>query len=207
MVFARSSKAAENVDCASIACVTIFLGANDAALIECPSNQHVPVSNFYGNLVQIIRELEMRGCDKSRVIIMSPPPYDHKAFSEHRKSQGEATEMFRSSQAVNFYVRACKRLAEKMDLTYCDVNKLLKTYRKSFVDGKSPDVLIDGLHFSQSGAEKVAEHLTPLISQKVCEFNGWESLRQNCPNWRDVAQRDLQMEVEKMRNDRNLTVY
>lgn len=193
-------KLLESIDCTSVACVTIFLGANDAAHIECPSNQHVPVADYYHNLVGIIEELERRGCDKSRVVILSPPPYDHKAFMEHRKSQGENTEMVRSSQAVNFYVRACKRLSEKMNIKFLNVNNLLKRGKRPFPDGWSSDVLIDGLHLSQKGAELVAEHLEPLITQKICEFNGWVSIRQNCPNWRDVAQKDLQMQVERIKS-------
>lgn len=193
-------KLLQNVDCSTVACVTIFLGANDAALIECPSNQHVPVAEFYDNLVEIINELTRRGCDKSRLIVMSPPPYDHKAFMEHRRLQGETTEMARSPQAVNFYVRACKRLSEKMGLTYCDINRLLKADKKPFTDGRSSEVLIDGLHFSAKGATMVAEYLEPFISQKIREFNRWDSLRQNCPNWRDVAQRDLEMEIEKIKS-------
>lgn len=193
-------KLLENIDCSNLACVTIFLGANDAAHIECPSNQHVPVSEFYDNVAGIIQELEKRGCDKSRVIILSPPPYDNKAFVEHRKAQGETTEMVRSSQAVNFYVRACKRLAEKRNVTFCDVNKFLRVDKRPFTDGRSSEVLIDGLHFSSKGAELVAEFLEPFISRKICEFNGWDSICQNCPNWRDVAQRELEMEIERIKS-------
>lgn len=192
-------KLLENIDCSTIACVTIFLGANDAALIECPSNQHVPVAEFYHNLANIVEELERRGCDKSRVIILSPPPYDNKAFTEHRKSQGETTEMMRKSQAVNYYVRACRRLSQKMNVAFVDINKLLKADRRAFANGKM-EALIDGLHFSEKGAELVAEYLEPHISQKICEFNGWESLHQNCPNWRDVAQKDLKMQFEKIKS-------
>lgn len=182
-----------------MAAVTIFLGANDAALIECPSNQHVPVADYFDNLVEIVRELELRGCEKNRVILISPPPYDHKAFSDHRKTNGETTEVIRSAQAVNFYVRACKRLAEKMNLTFCDVNSALKAGKRPFSDGRSSEVLIDGLHLSSMGAEIVASLLEPLISSKICQFNGWSEMRQNFPNWREVATKDLEIEVLKMR--------
>lgn len=192
-------KLLDGIDMSSVAAVTIFLGANDAALIECPSNQHVPVSDFFDNLVEIVRELGRRGCDKDRIILLTPPPYDHKAFTDHRKASGETTEVMRSAQAVNFYVRACKRLADKINITFCDINTALKAGKKPFSDGRSSEVLIDGLHLSPFGAEIVASLLQPLICSKICQFNGWTEMRQNCPNWREVAAKELEIEVLKMR--------
>ena len=54
--------------------VTLFLGANDAALPEEKPTQHVPVKDYQENLLELIEKIKSLGIKENQIIVITPPP-------------------------------------------------------------------------------------------------------------------------------------
>lgn len=174
-----------NADQNNIAFVTIFLGANDAALggnvqKNIPGDpQHVPLPEFGENLIKISEYItENLKVDKNRQIIIGPPPCDGQAWLETAriKYQVDIEETNRTFETTELYSNKSREIASKLGCRFLDL------YENMVTDGWK-DYLSDGLHLSDQGNKFLYEILW---EQHVKELT--EDLPQFLPNWRDLPQ-------------------
>lgn len=132
--------------------VTVWLGANDAALPDGPNkNQYVPIDEFRTNLTTILTTFRPHLPPKAKFLLITPP-----AVIDSERGAKD-----RSDAAAGEYARACIDVGKAESVEVLDLHTYFnKTYpdeaeRKSF--------FADGLHFSAKGNEIVAK----LIDVKI----------------------------------------
>jgi len=167
----------DGIEPSSVSCVTIFLGANDAAHDSCPSRQHVPIPEYKTNLADIVYLLESIGIKKDRLILLNPPPYYHEEFVEARPDLSPC----RSGESAAAYATACLEAGKELGVTIIDVHTLFSN------DPRGRNLFTDGLHLAPAGSELLFNELWPWVERKIIEFKGGkvgeESLQQNFPYW------------------------
>ncbi|XP_050220936.1 GDSL esterase/lipase At5g62930 [Mercurialis annua] len=145
------------------AAVTIFFGANDAAVKGRTSDrQHVLVDEYTDNLRKIVRHL--KECSPTMLIVLiTPPPIDEEGRFEFARSlYGEqAMELpERTNEMAGVYARQCVELAK--ELRVCSINlwsKMQETesWQKKF--------LRDGLHLTSEGNAVVSREVIRVFSE------------------------------------------
>ena len=118
--------------------VTVFFGANDAALPF--SVQHVPVERYRDNLTTIVRRLKSKWPNLT-ILLISPPPVDDEKWRRNCANMisnrlKENTRLYRNAAA--------------------DVAQDEKTIFVDLFDGRFDDMarlLNDGLHLTEAGNE------------------------------------------------------
>ncbi|GMH37537.1 hypothetical protein BSKO_05410 [Bryopsis sp. KO-2023] len=141
--------------------VTVFFGANDAALADGPdARQHVPLDEYKSNLEAIVRHVEKM--KSKHAVLITPPPVDGAAWANHHGSTqgGNPEGPDRCSEETEKYASACISVGEKMGYPVLDLFSLL--------GGKADweKHLCDGLHFNQKGHQFVFEMLLALLREK-----------------------------------------
>ncbi|KAF0697341.1 Aste57867_11967 [Aphanomyces stellatus] len=111
------------------ALVTIFLGANDAALIDKAPEQHVPLDEYDSNLHHMIALLRA-AFPTCAILLITPPLVD------------DARCPSRANFETKKYAAECVRVGAALDVPVLDL--------WSDLQGR-PDLLVDGLHFNQKG--------------------------------------------------------
>lgn len=128
-------------DNSSMLFCTVFLGANDSALVG--ERQHVPLDEFQRNLDQIVTSIANRSRGVCPIILMTPPPVDEPRWM----AQWGNTKPDRLNDVSRNYGTACKQVAANHHFcTVVDVFEVL--------GGNGNDYhrhLSDGLHLSGSG--------------------------------------------------------
>ena len=135
--------------------VTVFLGANDAAVAG--ERQHIPVEEYGENMGKIIKGIReaTKGSPDFPIIVMTPPPVDEKAW----KSFLNLFDYYdRTNHLSRLYGLEAKRVAEQMGCSVLDTWEILGGDQEGY--GK---YLSDGVHLSESGNEIVFEGLMKLI--------------------------------------------
>ncbi|KAL8140027.1 hypothetical protein V2J09_006048 [Rumex salicifolius] len=143
--------------------VTIFFGANDAALLgRTSSRQHVPIEEYKENLRKIIRHLKERS-PKLIVVLITPPPIDEDGRMNYARSvygDKAMTKPERTNEVTGIYARACIELATELNLPSIDLwSKMQETinWQKKF--------LSDGLHLTPEGNTVVYEAVVRVFRQ------------------------------------------
>lgn len=142
--------------------MTVFLGANDASLVEHNPRQHVPLEEYRANLVKIS---EYRG--PRPLVFVSPPPVCHGQRLDYQKKRygAQATgALERTNENAGIYAQACVEVAAQLGRPCLDLWTLMQT-REDW-----PKFLNDGLHFSQEGNSFVAKHLVDVIEAAFPDF-------------------------------------
>ncbi|KAG7396188.1 hypothetical protein PHYBOEH_002629 [Phytophthora boehmeriae] len=125
------------------ALITLWLGANDAALVDGPSRrQHVPVDVYTSNLIVIIRSLRA-SAPRAAVLLITPPHVD----DEVRLSRSRARRLDRSNSMAGEYARACMEVAKTVDVPVLD----LHSWFNALPPRERSVSLEDGLHLSTLG--------------------------------------------------------
>ncbi|OQR80729.1 isoamyl acetate-hydrolyzing esterase [Achlya hypogyna] len=117
------------------ALVTIFLGANDAALKPGPDQQqHVPLDEYVANLKQLVHTLPTAfpGC---KILLLTPPPVDDARYPS------------RSNVEAGKYAAACVGVGAACNVPVVDFWTAMQGM---------PHLFVDGLHFNKAG--NVAAH-------------------------------------------------
>ncbi|KAL6997146.1 hypothetical protein U1Q18_007270 [Sarracenia purpurea var. burkii] len=143
--------------------VTIFFGANDAALVGRTSErQHVPIEEYKENLRRIVRHL--KECSSTvLVVLITPPPIDEEGRIEYARSlYGEkAMEVpERTNEVTGGYAKQCVELAKELGLPSINLwSKMQETedWRKKF--------LSDGLHLTPEGNAVVHEEVVRVFNE------------------------------------------
>eukprot|EP00271_Cylindrocystis_brebissonii_P006243 TRINITY_DN18942_c0_g1_i2.p1 TRINITY_DN18942_c0_g1~~TRINITY_DN18942_c0_g1_i2.p1 ORF type:complete len:366 (-),score=39.01 TRINITY_DN18942_c0_g1_i2:1045-2142(-) len=145
------------------ALVTIFFGANDAALDSLNSSrQHVPIPEYKANLQKMIEHIRSVS-SSTRIILMTPPPVDEEGrLAYARATFGEkAVKVSERQNAVTQqYAQACLAVAQASQVDAVDL------WRAVQQEPMWTSLLRDGLHFTPQGQQVVFQHLFSVISAK-----------------------------------------
>lgn len=182
--------------------VTIFLGANDASLLEENPKQHVPIEEYKSNLRQIVAIARERA-PSAKILMICPPPVCHSQRLEWQKARfkDEATgRLERTNENSGLYATAAEAVASELSLPSLNLWKIMQE------ESSWPEYLSDGLHFSERGnifvgkklLEKILEVL-PELAVVPCKYTGqygnsgsscsgivtdspwWEDIDPECP--------------------------
>ncbi|KAL1810330.1 hypothetical protein DCAR_0730020 [Daucus carota subsp. sativus] len=143
--------------------VTIFFGANDAALSGRTSErQHVPIEEYKENLRKIVHHIK-ECSNKVLVVLITPPPIDEDGrFKYARSLYGEKAMKLpeRTNETTGFYAKQCIELAEELGLPSINLwSKMQET------DGWQKKFLNDGLHLTPEGNAVVHQEVTRVFSE------------------------------------------
>jgi lysophospholipase L1-like esterase len=160
----------------SPALVMIWLGANDAALVDGISAlQHVPVANYSSNLLEIVQRLRAKA-PTANLMLATPTPVD----DDHRRSLF-AGWPDRTSKQAGVYAVACSEAASQANVTLLN----LYTYFNSLGEGERNASLVDGLHFNSKGNRLVQEQIRSKIQSTFPELAAALATPQ-LPPWREL---------------------
>jgi len=143
--------------------VIIFFGANDASLPEHNLRQFVPLDEFVANTRTIVEHLRAH-CPSAAIILMAPPPVDHKkrlAFQRQRYPNSASGILERTNENTGVYAEAVADLAKELGLPCVQLWEAMQAAAPNSWDS----FLSDGLHLSADGNEKVAELLLATIAE------------------------------------------
>ncbi|PON35186.1 Lipase [Parasponia andersonii] len=145
------------------AAVTIFFGANDAAILGRQSErQHVPIDEYKENLRRMV--LHLKGCSPTvLVVLITPPPVDEEGRNAYARSlYGEKARELpeRTNEVTGLYAKQCIELAKEMGLRSIDLwSKMQET------QGWQKKFLRDGLHLTPDGNAVVHQEVTKVFSE------------------------------------------
>eukprot|EP00252_Welwitschia_mirabilis_P003544 TRINITY_DN1360_c0_g1_i3.p1 TRINITY_DN1360_c0_g1~~TRINITY_DN1360_c0_g1_i3.p1 ORF type:complete len:239 (+),score=47.51 TRINITY_DN1360_c0_g1_i3:199-915(+) len=159
------------------AVVTVFFGANDAALPgKRGGRQHVPSEEYKQNLHRIIAHLKGNS-NHTLVVLITPPPIDEEG--RIRSYGGSAPDLpERTNAAAGKYARCSKAVAEEAGVPVIDIwSKMQET------DGWQQIFLDDGLHLTCAGNGVIFQELVKLLTLKGL---GVDKLPLDCPEFSEV---------------------
>ncbi|GER38513.1 GDSL esterase/lipase At5g62930 [Striga asiatica] len=154
--------------------VTIFFGANDAALLSGTGRkQHVPIEEYKENLRKTVRHIKNLSKD-TLVVLITPPPVDEQGRREFARSLygDKASEVHdRTNEVTGKYANKCVDLANELGLP--SVNLWSKMQE---IDGWEKKFLSDGLHLTPEGNAVVFREV-----RKIFDEAGFSSLPYDFP--------------------------
>ncbi|BDA43364.1 Isoamyl acetate-hydrolyzing esterase 1 homolog [Coccomyxa sp. Obi] len=168
--------------------VTIFFGANDAALPDrLSARQHVPVEEYRGNLLSIVQHVQSLGTKD--IVLITPPPLDEAARIRHNQQQdeevSEATSIpERTNSFTSEYAAAAKQLANELGLPVLDLFTEIPKQK-----AWQTEYLEDGLHFTPAGNKAVFDLLLETIRKDLPHLRA-EELSDDFPSHRDIDETD-----------------
>ncbi|XP_057716043.1 isoamyl acetate-hydrolyzing esterase 1 homolog isoform X2 [Corythoichthys intestinalis] len=108
----------------NIAAVTVFFGANDCALQDKNSQQHVPLDEYSENLKAISKYLTAAGVPAGKVIFITPPPIHEAAWEKECKLKG--CPLNRLNSVAGQYAQACVQAASHCGADVLDLWTLMQ---------------------------------------------------------------------------------
>jgi lysophospholipase L1-like esterase len=170
--------------------VTIFLGANDAALPgRMSARQHVPLAQYSENLRRVAAHVtQTYGGGGARappaLLFITPPPVDEAArlvagverWGAEFDGQAE-----RTNDVARQYAHACKAVAAELGAPCVDAWSALQA-----APGDWKALLNDGLHFAPSGDEALFNALVDVIDAKLPHLSA-EAIPFDFPEWWQVV--------------------
>ncbi|KAK6123495.1 hypothetical protein DH2020_042759 [Rehmannia glutinosa] len=157
--------------------VTIFFGANDAALLGgTGKKQHVPVNEYKENLRRIVQHIKNLSRN-TLVVLITPPPIDQQGRREFARSQygDKASESpDRTNEVTGAYAEECVNLARELGLLQsiygpkCKKLKVGRKILKSFLDSypcRSIFLHSDGLHLTPEGNAVVSQEVVKIFDE------------------------------------------
>eukprot|EP01104_Vermistella_antarctica_P007674 TRINITY_DN1880_c2_g1_i1.p1 TRINITY_DN1880_c2_g1~~TRINITY_DN1880_c2_g1_i1.p1 ORF type:complete len:255 (-),score=21.40 TRINITY_DN1880_c2_g1_i1:20-784(-) len=165
--------------------VTIFFGANDAAVPE-DGLQAVPLSQYEDNLVLLAKRLTEKFTTEGhtpKIVYITPPPVDEDAWFAHCQHKHGATVFSRTVDSTKGYAEACKKAAARVPQSICvplydELSKV--TDWKSYFD--------DGLHFNVKGNAFLLKLLCKTLEEQAPEVTP-DHIPLPFVEWADMAAR------------------
>ncbi|TRY70956.1 hypothetical protein TCAL_12829 [Tigriopus californicus] len=160
-------------DCLSGAkAVTLFIGANDSAIQEVNPIQHVPLNDFQVNLKVLIGNILELGLDKSKLVLIPPPPSDALIWKQACEERNRYTlgGPPKTNEATLLYYKAIQSIAEEKGIAFVD-------HWKDLLDGSNFN---DGLHFSTKGSQTLFQKLLPFLEERT------RDVEMQFPDWKDM---------------------
>ncbi|XP_047967959.1 GDSL esterase/lipase At5g45920 [Salvia hispanica] len=140
--------------------VTVFFGANDAALPDRDSGfQHVPLDEYKQNLLAIVAYFKKQW-PSTRIILITPPPVDDNARLMYPFVEKPLGLPERTNEAACQYAKQCLDVAAECGLPAIPLCEKMQ----QLPDWKS--LLSDGLHLSQKGNKFVFEEVISLLAKE-----------------------------------------
>ncbi len=160
--------------------VVVFFGTNDCSLPGLNPKQHIPLSSFCSNLVEMCTYLNSIGIGSSSLILITPPVHCESKWALTCKEMGcDTTD--RSSANTQRYAQAVLDIGQERDIVTLDLfGELSKT---SNLD----EYLSDGLHFSLQANKVLGDLAIPALEAKLQERFPDPVF----PQWRDIDHRNL----------------
>lgn len=146
-----------------VALFIICLGANDCCEADSPTKQHVPIEEYSRNLSEMLEYLKSLGVSNEQMLLMTPPPYNNEAYHQYCISVGRSIPS-RSNAAAAKYAAACCYVAKSHDIS------VINLYKEMSKDQNWARFLIDGLHFSHTGAVFVYTQLWPHVEKRTAKL-------------------------------------
>ena len=78
-------------EASKLAGITIFFGANDAALPGKATKQHVPLDEYRATLKSMIDYVTSLGVAKEKIVLIGPPPVVEKSWEEFCRNKGKSS--------------------------------------------------------------------------------------------------------------------
>jgi len=161
--------------------ITLWLGANDAALADGPSaRQHVPLETYAANLGHIIEALRA-SAPNAELLVITPPHVDDAARLRH----SETGRLDRSNAMVREYARACAATAGKHGVAVLDLHSLFS----SMTARERSLCLDDGLHLSAWGNQLLERLLRTTIANNFPKLMARLEVVE-IPDWGSLARKD-----------------
>ncbi|KAG1710632.1 hypothetical protein DVH05_013356 [Phytophthora capsici] len=136
--------------------ITIWLGANDAALPGgSASESHVPIEEYQNNLAQLVTGFQT-STPTSRILLITPSYVDDKTQHKNAKKNKGV------KKGLGKYARACIDTGKRIGVPVLD----LHTYFNGLSKQKRKDLLEDGLHFNTTGNALMYEKLREIIESE-----------------------------------------
>ena len=159
----------------------IFFGANDSSLPGPNPKQHVPLSSFRSNLVEMCTYLNSIGISSSSLILITPPALCESKWALTCKEKGcETTD--RSSANTQRYAQAVLDVGQERDIVTLDLFGELSKKNTNL-----DEYLSDGLHLGLQANKVLADLAIPALEAKLQE----RFPEPVFPQWRDVDHKNL----------------
>jgi len=152
--------------------LTIWFGANDAALA--PNPQHVPLPKFKVNLKQIISMVTSPKSayysPSTRILLISPPPVNTYQRNADLAARVEPREPDRKFEVTKVYAEAVLEVGKEVGVAVVDAWSRL--WEAAGKDERSLSAfLYDGLHLNAAGYEIVYNEIIKTIEEKFPELH------------------------------------
>jgi lysophospholipase L1-like esterase len=147
--------------------VTIFFGANDAAMASLNPIQHVSLKSFESNMEELTRRCKNEW-DVRRIVLIGCPPIDAEKYMNWRRqragneSKPDEELMDRTIDIARKYSIAMGKVAKKYRLPFVD---LFELFGQHFAE-----CLSDGLHLSPKGNRALGDALIQTIDKNWPEM-------------------------------------
>ena len=128
--------------------LTIWLGANDAALPGSP--QHLPLDVYSANLATLVRTVTSPASPYfspvTKVVVIIAPPVSTAMWGEHRLAQGK--DLDRDFEVTRTYAEAAKAVAKQEGVPAVDLWSACWA-AVGEDQGRLGELLTDGLHLNE----------------------------------------------------------
>lgn len=177
------TKKAQAEESCSIQLMTIFFGANDAALPI--TGQHVPLDRYRANLKTMVDLVKNPASDfynpKMRLILITPPPVNEAQWAERCKERGE--ELNRFNHLAQQYATSVVDLGRELQVPVVDLWSILMERVKQGSD--LSEFFLDGLHLNVNGYKALYEAIMTVILNHYKEIHP-DQLETEIPYFRDL---------------------
>nr|CCA22553.1 isoamyl acetatehydrolyzing esterase 1 putative [Albugo laibachii Nc14] len=160
--------------------LTLWLGANDAALIDGPAKaQHVPLPEYRENLGILLKSL-LEINEKARILLITPPAVIDDMRAHLLPVPGK---LDRSNAEAGRYAVVCKQVGEEFKKTnknivimdvYESINAMKEEERRT--------LYADGLHFSSLGNFYIYKEISKVIQNNFPELHP-DNVPPQVPAW------------------------
>ena len=145
--------------------MTIFFGANDAAIKEYAADVHIPLPEYKTNLEKIVDRAK-QSYPSAKILIIAPPPVNAEQRLEYQKRRygDKATGILeRTSQVTGTYAEVCRKIAATKNIPCMDLFTAMRTAEENVDEDDIGRFFCDGLHFSKTGHKFVSKTLMDSI--------------------------------------------
>jgi len=165
----------------SPALLTIFFGANDAALPNEGRAQHVPLDEYGDNIRKMV-DIVRSTFPKCAIIVLAPPPLHEQRFGETCRSWG--TVLTRTEAHSAQYTARCVEVANSLQVPCIDLGSLMRAARDDWWE-----YLSDGLHLTSEGNTFVFSAIKQCIEKFYPQLSA-DALPLHYPHFADIDNND-----------------
>ncbi|TCD62252.1 hypothetical protein EIP91_007129 [Steccherinum ochraceum] len=182
------AKKSEQANLPAVRLLTIWFGANDAAVPE-THRQHIPLAYYTDNLTKLIRLVKdpssAHYSPDTKIVVITPPPVNTEQWAEKKATMDPPdNQLDRSFEATKAYARAAKEVAAREGVEVVDAWTVLWKAAGE-VEGQLSQFMSDGLHLNENGYEILYNELISVISTKLPELH-YEKLNDVFVSYRDI---------------------